>query len=90
MFNSHYINIVENMTGIPPDISPLYDLQKNNVYCVKQITKKFESHPSIVEIKKNISIAHKFILKEATVSDINILLKSLNTKKLDVTIHPLN
>ena len=56
MFNSHYINIVENMTGIPPDINPLYDLQENDVYCVKQIIKKFESHPSIVEIKKNINI----------------------------------
>ena len=55
MFNSHYINIVENMTGIPPDINPLYDLQENDVYCVKQIIKKFESHPSIVEIKKNIN-----------------------------------
>ena len=31
MFNSHYINVVENMTGIPPDISPLYDLQKMTV-----------------------------------------------------------
>ena len=52
MFNSHYINIVENMTGIPPDINPLYELQENNIYCVKQIIKKFESHPSIVEIKR--------------------------------------
>ena len=41
MFNSYYIKIVENMTGIPPDISPLYDLQENDVYCVKQIIKKF-------------------------------------------------
>ena len=82
MFNSHYINIVENMTGIPPDISPLYDLQKNNVYCVKQIIKKFESHPSIVEIKKYINIVEKFTIKEATVSDINTLLKSVDTKKV--------
>ena len=55
MFNSHYINIAENMTGIPPDIIPLYDLQENDGYCVKQIIKKFENHPSIVEIKKNIT-----------------------------------
>ena len=54
MFNSYYINVVENMAGIPPDISPLYDLQENNVYCVKQLIKKFENHPSIAEIKKNI------------------------------------
>ena len=81
MFNSHYINVVENMTGIPPDISPLYDLQKNDGYCVKQIIKKFENHPSILEIKKNINIVEKFTIKEATVSDINTLLKSVNTKK---------
>ena len=31
MFNSHYINIVENMTEIPPDISPLYHLQELEV-----------------------------------------------------------
>ena len=81
MFHSHYINIVENMTGIPPDISPLHDLQENDVYCAKQIIKKFENHPSIVEIKKNINIVEKFTIKEATVSDINTLLKSVNTKK---------
>ena len=81
MFNSHYINIVENMTGIPPDINPLYDLQENDVYCVKQIIKKFESHPSIVEIKKNINIIEKSTIKEATVSGINTLLKSVNAKK---------
>ena len=43
IFNSHYINIVENMMGIPPDIIPLYELQESDVYCVKQIIKKFEA-----------------------------------------------
>ena len=81
MLKSHYINIVENMTGISPDISSLYDLQENDGYCVKQIIKKFETHPSIVEIKKNINIAEKITIKEATVSNINILPKSVNTKK---------
>ena len=81
MFNSYYISIVENMTGTPPDTSPLYNLQKNGVYCVKQIIKKFESHPSIVEIKKNINIVKKFTRKEWTISDINTLLKSVNTKE---------
>ena len=91
MFNSHHIKIVENMTRIPPDISPLYDLQENDVYCVRQIVKKFESHPSLVEVKKSINIVEKFRIKEATVSDINTLLKSVNTKKqLDLAIFPLN
>ena len=66
MFNFHYINIVENMTGIPPDISLLYDFQENDVYCVKQIIKKFENYPRIVEIKKKVYI-EKFTIKEATV-----------------------
>ena len=69
------------MTGIPPDINPLYDLQENDVYCVKQIIKKFESYPSIVEIKKNINIVEKCTINEATVSNISALLKSVNTKK---------
>ena len=67
MFNSHYKNIVENMTGIPSDISPLYNLQENDVYCVKQMIKKFENHPSILEIKKNINMVEKFTIKEVTV-----------------------
>ena len=82
MFNSHYINIEESMTGIPPENNLLHDLQESDVYCVKQITKKFESHPSIVEIRKNINIVEKLTIKEATVSDINTpLLKSVNTKE---------
>ena len=31
MFNSHYINIVENMTGIPPDITPFMICKKMTV-----------------------------------------------------------
>ena len=54
---------------------------KEIIYCVKQINKKFESHPSIVETKKNINIVEKFTIKEATVSNINTLLKSVNTEK---------
>ena len=81
IFNSHYINIVENMMGIPPDINPLYELQENDVYFVKQLIKKFECHPSIVDIKKNINIVVKLTIKEATVSNINTLFKSVNTKK---------
>ena len=50
MFNSHCINIVEKMTGIPPDIIPLYDLQANDIYCVKQTVRKIENHSSTVKI----------------------------------------
>ena len=55
------------MTGIPADISLLYYLQENDVYCVKQIIKKFENYSRVVEIKKKIYIVEKFTIKEATV-----------------------
>ena len=56
-------------------------MQENYVYFEKQIIKKFETHPNIVEIKKSMNIVEKFTVKEAKVSDINVLLKSLNTKE---------
>ena len=52
MFNSHYVNIVENITGIPPTINPLYDYQENDVYMVRNIIKQYENHPSIIETRK--------------------------------------
>jgi len=81
MFNSHYVNIVENITGISPTINPLYDYQENDRYMVRNIIKQYEKHPSIIEIRKNVNITEKFEIKEATVSEINTLLKSLNGKK---------
>ena len=63
------------MTKIPPLFG----------YCVKQTIKEFENHPIIVESKKNINIVEKFMIKEATILDINTLLKSVNTKKSNRT-----
>ena len=45
-----------------------------------KINNFFENHPSIGKIKKNIKIVEKFTIKKATVSDINALLQSVNTK----------
>ena len=69
------------MMGIPPDISPIYELQEKDVFCAKQLIKRFECHPSKVDIKKNINVVEKLTIKEATVSNINTLFKSVNTKK---------
>ena len=64
----------------------IHDLQENDVHWVKQIIKKFETYPSIVEIKKSIDILEKkYSTQDATVSDINTLLKSVNSKKTTTT-----
>ena len=47
------------MKWFPPDIIPLYDLQENDVFCVKQIIKTFVTYPSIKETKKNIKKEEK-------------------------------
>ena len=52
------------MKGILPDIRPRYGLQENDVYYVKQIIEKFETHSSIVEIKKNINMLEKFTIRK--------------------------
>jgi hypothetical protein len=43
--------------------------------------KKFESHPSIIEIKEKVTIESKFVFAKVSMSDIKNELKSLKTKK---------
>ena len=48
IFNTHHINIVEKSSGTPPDIkeNPLeYSITVKNSF------KKYENHPSIINIK---------------------------------------
>lgn len=78
MFNNHYINIVENISGKPPDDS---FKNLNDAEAVKEIILKFENHPSILKIKENFTPSEKFEIPKAEVSDINSLLKKINTKK---------
>ena len=52
LFNSYYINIVENTTGIKPEILGNPENVDEDHSTVKSITNKFENHPSILDIQK--------------------------------------
>lgn len=79
MFNTHYINIVEKTSGIPPENFFLDTADKTEI--IEGIVKKYENHPSILEIKKNFDSSKKFEFPKAKVEDINTLLKQTNIKK---------
>ena len=69
MFNTHYINIVEETSGVPPEI-------------IKGIIRKHERHPSILKIKNNFDSFITFDSPKAEVANINALLKRTDPKKV--------
>ena len=78
MFNNHFINIVEETSGVPPENSfENFD----DAEAVNRIIKKFNNHPSIIQIKNKLNLSEKFEIPKAEVSDINSLLKRINIKK---------
>ena len=49
IFSNHYINIVEKSTGLKPNVLE----EENGLHQIHDVIKKYEEHPSIVEIKKH-------------------------------------
>ena len=79
MFNSHYINIVEKTSGVPPEN---YVIDTNNTQeIIEGIIRKKERHPSILKIKNNFVSSINFDFPKAEVADINALLKQTDPKK---------
>ena len=79
MFNLHYINIVEKTSGVPPEN---YVTDTNNTQEIFEgIIRKYERHPSILKIIKNVVFSITFDFPKAEVADINALLKQTDPKK---------
>ena len=81
-FNEHYVNIVENTTGIAPNTiseNTSHDQDKTNV---DQIIKIYNNHPSIKKIRENLpENENKFSIPLATKEQINNIIKNLDTTK---------
>ena len=54
LFNLHYINIVENTSGVPPVIQGNPNNPNEANTTVKNIIKQYENHSSIINIKNHI------------------------------------
>ena len=79
MFNLHYINIVKKTSGVPPEN---YVTDTNNTQEIFEgIIRKYERHPSILKIIKNVVFSITFDFPKAEVADINALLKQTDPKK---------
>ena len=81
LFNQNYINIVENSSGKKP--SSLGDClnASQDELTVKEIISVYSNHPSIQKIKSVFNTDSKFDLPKPTASDINKIIKSLDTSK---------
>ena len=81
IFNENYINIVEKSSGKKP--SSIGDClnASEDVSTVKEIIARYSNHPSIQKIKNSFSFNSRFELPKPTASDINKIIKSLDTNK---------
>ena len=85
MFHKHYINIVEETSGIDPKtvgnpLDPL-DLGNSMKKLFVKLLKTIEITPSIIKVKEIVKEKLIFDCPEATTEDINKIIKSLNPNK---------
>ena len=81
LFNNHYVNIVEKVSGIPPVALGYPNDQNEDNQTVKSIINEYSNHPSILRIEKEIPVRQDFDIPKATVFQINRLIRDINVKK---------
>ena len=83
-FNKFFIDSVESL-----------DITENKVLLndtgdlkdpVKIALKKFESHPSIIDIKNDVTVENKFSFSKVSICDIELEIRYLKTKKASTFI----
>ena len=81
LFNSYFINAVENTAG--KTLTSLGDSsnQQNDTDNVKKIISDYKNQPSVIKIKETYKHFGNFDLPKASPKDINKIIKSLNSKK---------
>ena len=81
LFNNHYINIVENISGLTPENIGNSNNQLNDKLNVEKIIDFYKDHESIKSIKENEITAENFDFPLVTVTEVNTIVESLNSKK---------
>ena len=82
IFNKHYINNVEKTSGIAPKtlgnpLDPKLD-QKT----IREIFENYRNHSNFIKTKEIVKEKTIFDFPEATIEDINKIIKSLNPNKI--------
>ena len=84
MFNKHYINIVEETSGIAPKNlgnSLTFLDPKLDETTILEIIENYRNHPSIIKVKDIVKEKPICNFPKATTEDINEIIKSLNPNK---------
>ena len=82
LFNQNYINIVESSSGKKPSsLRNCFNASQDELTVKKKIISLYSNHPSIQKIKSVFNTDNKFDLPKPTASDINKMIKSLDTSK---------
>ena len=92
LFNEHYINIVERSSGLKPEKIVCHNEKFDKIIVLHNIIKKYENHSSIIKIKNYMSVKSHLSsnntlasARQVTSNEVNLILKSLNTKKASGT-----
>ena len=78
-FNVFFIDAVSSLAI--EENRALLDEVDNISDPVKRAVKKFGNHPSIIDIRKNVSLTSRFCFSEVTVKDMMTEINNLNAKK---------
>ena len=83
LFNNHYINIAESISGMPPENIGNTGCKSDDHLIVAKITKHYKTHLSIETIKKIYTKKENFEenIPTATTEEINKIIKELDPQK---------
>ena len=82
LFNSHYGNIVQKTSGCSPEIEGNSENKTNDIATAQSIIRKYQTYPSILNIKSKNTVKNTFDNPAAATSEqINKIIKDANAKK---------
>ena len=92
LFNEHYINIIERSSGLKPEKIVCHNEDFDKRIVLHNIIKKYENQSSVIKIKNFMSVKSHLnsnnslaSARQVTSNEVNLILKSLNTKKASGT-----
>ena len=92
LFNEHYINVVEWSSGLKLEKMVCHNEDFDKRIVLHNIIKKYENHSIIIKIKNNMSVKSHLSsnntlssARQVTTNEVNLILKSVNTKKVSGT-----
>ena len=87
IFNTYYINIVENSSIISPSTTGNPNNLLENSNTVKNIIEEFKNHPSIIIIRRQTNLnVNIFDFPHTFLEEINKIIKNINPEKERVLI----